>query len=68
MISISRRKTTTSGVWLFRRALASKFGLGGTVTVDVGYRFKGIPDVGFFGSLDTKLYSHNAQIGLNFEF
>ena len=56
LISISRRKTTTSGVWLFRRALASDFGLGGPVTVDVGYRFKGIPDVGFFGSLDTELY------------
>ena len=52
----------------FQAGAGFRFGLGGPVTVDVGYRFKGIPDVGFFGSLDTELFSHNAQIGLNFEF
>ena len=52
----------------FQAGAGFRFGLGGPVTVDVGYRFKGIPDVGFNNGLDAELYSHNAQIGLNFEF
>ena len=44
-----------------------RFGLADSVMVDVGYRFKGIPDIEV-DSFDGELYSHNAQVGLTFEF
>jgi opacity protein-like surface antigen len=44
-----------------------RFDLGETVSVDLGYRFKGIPDISL-GDFDSELYSHNAQIGVMFEF
>jgi opacity protein-like surface antigen len=51
----------------FQAGAGVRFDLTDALQVDVGYRFKDVPDLSI-DSLDTDLQTHNAQIGLTFGF
>jgi opacity protein-like surface antigen len=51
----------------FQAGAGIRFGLTDALQVDVGYRFKDVPDLSI-DSLETDFQSHNAQIGLTLGF
>jgi opacity protein-like surface antigen len=51
----------------FQAGAGVRFGLTDALQVDIGYRFKDVPDLSI-NSLDTDFQSHNAQIGLTLGF
>lgn len=51
----------------FQAGAGVRFGLTDALQVDVGYRFKDVPDLSI-DSLETDFQSHNAQIGLTLGF
>jgi opacity protein-like surface antigen len=51
----------------FQAGAGVRFRLTDALQVDIGYRFKDVPDLSI-DSLDTDLQSHNAQIGLTLGF